>query len=184
MASSDLRAARVYASALFRAAISRNEVNDMAESLKAITDAASSSPELMTVLHHPRITRERKKELLRGIFEGRVHHHVGHFLMLLVEKDRAAIIPNVAEQFGRLLDEYRREADAEAITAIPLSEQQQQVLRQRLEASTGYKVRLTTRVDETILGGMIVRVGDKLVDGSIATQLQTMRDHLRQVKVA
>lgn len=184
MASGDLRAANVYASALFRVALGRNEVDEMAQSLATITTASAQSPEIMQVLHHPRITRERKKGLLHHIFEGRIHPHVEHFLFLLIEKDRADIIPHVARQFNRLVDAHRREADAEAITAVPLSEQQVQELRQRLEASTGHKVRLKTRVDEKILGGMIVQVGDKLIDGSIATQLQTMHNHLRQVKVS
>jgi len=184
MASGDLRAARVYASALFRTALGRNEVDEMAQSLSVITAAVATSPELMTVLHHPRITRERKKSLLAQIFQGRVHPHVEHFLFLLVEKDRADIIPNVAEQFNRLLDEHRRETDAEAVTAVPMTDEQRTALQQKLESSTGYKVRLTTRVDEEILGGMIVRVGDQLFDGSIAMHLKTMRDQLRRVKVA
>ena len=183
MASGDLRAARRYSTALFRMAVNRNEVDEVADSLKTVTDVVTQSPELMTVLHHPRISRERKKELLKQVFENRVRADVEHFLILLVEKDRAEIIPNVARQFGILLDEYRRETDAEAVTAVPLTDAQEAALRQRLQAATGYTVRLKTRVDESILGGLIVRVGDRLIDGSSATQLQMMREQLRRAKV-
>jgi len=183
MASGDLRAARRYSTALFRMAVKRNEVDEVAASLATVTEAVAQSPELMTVLHHPRISRERKKQLLKQVFENRVRADVEHFLILLVDKDRAEIIPNVARQFGILLDEHRRETDAEAITAVALTDAQKEALRQRLQAATGYSVRLTTRVDEKILGGLIVRVGDRLIDGSSATQLQMMREQLRRAKV-
>jgi F-type H+-transporting ATPase subunit delta len=183
MASGDMRAARRYARALFRTALGHGEVDEVAQSLGIVTTAAAQSPELMAVLHHPRITRQRKQELLQQVFEGRVRPDVEHFLFMLVEKDRAVIIPNVAEQFLRMLDEYRREMDAEALTAIPLSQAQKDALRRQLEAATGYTVRLTTRIDESILGGLVVRVGDRMFDGSVTTQLQTIREQLKQVKV-
>ncbi len=183
MAGSDLRVARRYAAALFRVARGRNEIDPVADSLAIVTDVATRSPELMTVLHHPRISRERKKQLLEQIFANAIRPDVEHFLMLLIEKDRAAIIPNVAAQFARLVDEHRHETDGEAITAVPLTDAQRAALQQRLEAATGYTVRLKTRVDENILGGLVVRVGDKLIDGSVAAQLQAMREQLRRVKV-
>src|SRR5688572_8176556 len=124
MASGDLRAARRYSTALFRMAVKRNEVDEVAENLATVTEVVTQSPELMTVLHHPRISRERKKELLRQVFKNSVRSDVEHFLILLVEKDRAEIIPHVARQFGILLDEHRREADAEAVTAVPLTDSQ------------------------------------------------------------
>jgi F-type H+-transporting ATPase subunit delta len=183
MASGDLRAARRYSTALFRMAVNRNEAAEVAESLKTVTDLVTQSPELMTVLQHPRISRERKKELLKQVFENRVRADVEHFLILLVEKDRAEIIPHVARQFGILMDEHRHETDAEAITAVPLTDAQIDALRRQLQAATGYTVRLKTRVDEKILGGLIVRVGDRLIDGSSATRLQMMREQLRREKV-
>lgn len=102
---------------------------------------------------------------------------------MLVEKDRADIIPNVASEFARLLDEHRKEANAEAISAVPLTGEQKAHLENQLQAATGYKVRLKTRVDENILGGLIVRVGDKLIDASVATRLAQLRNKLKQVKV-
>ncbi len=91
MQSLDLRAARRYAGALFNVALKRDEVDEVLENLVTVTDVATKSPELMAVLHHPRITRERKKELLHKIFEGNVRTDVEHFLFLLIEKDRAPI---------------------------------------------------------------------------------------------
>jgi len=184
MGGGDSRATRRYARALFQAAINGQQLDAVAENLDAITQATRTSPQLMNVLRHPRITRERKRDLLHHIFEGRVQPVVENFLFLLIEKDRSGVIPNVAEQFRELLDEYRREMDAEAISAVPLTDSQTQALRAQLETTTGYKIRLETRVDDSMLGGLVVRVGDKLYDGSLATQLQRMEEQLRQVKVS
>ncbi len=183
MKSGEMQAARRYARALFGMALERGEVEEIAEGLTTVTDTALASPELMNVLHHPRITRTRKKELLAHVFDNNVRPDIAHFLILLVDKDRAVIIPNVAREFKRLLDEHRRETDAEAVSAVPLTPEQHSALQQKLQAATGYTVRLTTRVDENILGGLIIRVGDRLIDGSVATQLQSMREQLKRAKV-
>lgn len=179
----DLRAARRYAGALFNVAVERGEEDEIARNLAAVSSVALDSPQLMGVLHHPQITRKQKKEILSKIFQGQVHNDVIHFLLMLVEKDRASMIPMAAKEFSRLLDEHRREADAEAITALPLTPEQEAQLKAQLQEATGYKVRLRTRVDEEILGGLIVRVGDKLIDASVRTQLEEIRNRLKQIKV-
>jgi len=137
----------------------------------------------MRVLQHPQITRERKKELLKQVYQESVGSDVQHFLSLLIDKDRSELLPQVVQQFGRLLDEHNQEMDVEATTAIPLTPQQEAALRERLETTTGYKLRLKTRVDEEVLGGLIIRFGDKLIDGSVATELRGVREHLRRAKV-
>jgi F-type H+-transporting ATPase subunit delta len=184
MASGDLRAAHRYSRALFRTALGRNEVEEVGESLAVVTQSVQNSPQLRAVLHHPLITRDRKKELLRQIFGGTLTQDVENFLFLLIERDRASIIPTIAEQYVRLVDEHNRIANAEAVTAVPMTDSQRDALAAKLEAATGYKIRLTTRVDEEILGGLVVRVGDRLFDGSVTTQLQNVREQLKQVKVS
>ena len=184
MGGGDLRAARRYARALFQIALKGEDLDLVAENLDSISHAARTAPAFMNVLRHPRITRDRKKAMLHQIFEGRVQPLVEHFLFLIIEKDRAGIIPTVAAQFRELLDEHRREIDAEAISAVPMTDAQIEALRTRLKAATGYNIRLVTRVDDSILGGLMVRVGDKLYDGSLAAQLQRIEEQLRQVKVS
>ncbi len=183
-ATQDFRAARRYAGALFNVAIARHEEDEVAQNLTTVTSAVTQSPQLMGVLHHPRVTRERKKEILHHVFGGNVRPDVEHLLLMLVEKDRASIIPNVAREFARMLDAHRGEADAEVVSAVPLTSEQIAQLETQLKNSTGFKVRLKTRVDENILGGLVVRVGDKLIDASVATRLSQIGNRLKQVKVS
>jgi F-type H+-transporting ATPase subunit delta len=180
----DHRASRRYARALFNAALKGGEVDEVAASLDAIAQAAGATPQFMNVMRHPLITRERKKEMLHHIFEGRVQPVVEHFLFLLIENDRAAILPDIGEQYKRFLDEHKREMDAEVVSAVPLTPAQTEALKTRLQAESGYKVRLEARVDESLLGGLMVRVGDRLFDGSIVSQLRRIEEQLQQVKVS
>lgn len=184
MARGDIRAARRYAKALFNAALATNSVEAAGASLAEVAAAAQGAPQLMQVLRHPLISRERKTEILRTLFHDSLLPLVESFLFLLVEKERAGIIDTVSEEFVTLVDAHQGIANAEAVSAVELDAMQREQLLHQLETATGMKIRLVTRVDEEILGGLVVRVGDRMIDGSVATQLQRMRESLKQVKVA
>jgi F-type H+-transporting ATPase subunit delta len=184
MATGELSVARRYAAALFGAASKRNEVDAVAANLQEVVSTVLASRELQSVLHHPRLPREKKTAVLRGIFSGSVRPDVEKFLFLVVEKDRAILLPQIQQEFNRLVDEHRGEADGEAVSAVPLSAQQISALNAALNQRFGVKVRLKTRVDENVLGGLVVRVGDKLIDGSAATRLEKIKEQLKRTKVA
>ena len=180
---SDLSAARRYASALFEVSRKRNEVDVVAANLQEVVTATQGSRELSSVLHHPRIPRERKRAVLHGVFGGRIHKDVENFLFLVVEKQRAVLLPQILQEFNRFVDEYRGEADAEAVTAVALQPTQIAALESALQTRFGVKVRLKTRVDPNILGGLQVRVGDKLIDATVNSRLGRMNEQLKRVKV-
>ena len=179
----DTGVSRRYAEALFEVAKKRDEVDEVAASLHEVAQAVGGSRELMSALHHPLLTDEKKRSIVRGVFGGKIRPDVERFLFLVIEKGRAVFLPQMVEEFDRMVDTYRGEADAEAISAIPLSPAQTAHLETALNQKFGVRVRLKTRVDESILGGLIVRVGDKLIDGSVATRLQQMNEQLKRVKV-
>ncbi len=182
MAAGDTRAARRYASALFGMA-RKSDVDAVSQDLSQVLATARNEPQLMQVLTHPRITEKRKNELTGQIF-GDLRPTLQAFLRLLITRDRVGLLPAIGVHFEKLVDEWKGEADAEATTAVELSETQKDALVKRLEATTGYKkIRLLTHVDPSILGGMTVRVGDHLIDGSITTQLQMLREQLKRVRI-
>ena len=180
----DLSVARRYASALFEVAKKRGEVEAVAANLKEVVQAVQGSRELMSVLHHPLLPLEKKQTILHSVFAGNVRSDVEKFLFLVVEKKRAAVLPQILSEFNRLVDEFKGEADAEAVSAVPLSPQQIANLEAALQRKFGVRVRLKTRIDESLLGGLVVRVGDKLIDGSVETKIRTLSEQLKRVKVA
>jgi F-type H+-transporting ATPase subunit delta len=179
----DLSVARRYASALFEVAKKRGQVETVAANLSEVVATVESSRELASVLHHPLLTLEKKRSVVHGIFGTAVNADVVKFLFLVVEKDRANILPQILGEFNRLFDEFRGEADGEVVSAVPLSMAQHFALERALQTKFGVKVRLKTRVDQNILGGLVVRVGDKLIDGSVESRLQTLNEQLKRVKV-
>jgi F-type H+-transporting ATPase subunit delta len=180
----DLSVARRYASALFELAKKRGSVDVLAANLQEVVSTVQGSRDLMSVLHHPLLTIEKKKAVLSGVFGGKIQPDAERFLFLVVEKQRANVLPQILEEFNRLVDEYRGEGDAEVTSAVPLSAAQVAALQASLQARFGIKVRLSTRIDPNILGGLVVRVGDKLIDASVATKLQSMNEQLKRVKVS
>jgi F-type H+-transporting ATPase subunit delta len=180
----DLSVARRYASALFEVAKKRGTVETVAANLNDVVTAVDTSRDLAGVLHHPLLSREKKRAVLHGIFGGSINADVEKFLFLVVEKDRAVILPQILHEYFRLFDEYRKQADGIVVSAVPLSQAQVAALQSALQQKFGVQVRLKTRVDENVLGGLIVRVGDKLIDSSVASRLQTMNEQLKRVKVA
>ncbi|PQV64713.1 ATP synthase F1 subcomplex delta subunit [Abditibacterium utsteinense] len=179
----DLSVARRYASALFAVAKKRGEVEIVASNLKEVAETVDGSRQLAGVLHNPLLPREKKRAILHGIF-GSVHADVEKFLFLVVEKDRAILLPQIVGEFNRLVDEFRGEADGEVVSAVALSAAQIESLQRSLQARFGVKVRLQARVEPEILGGLIVRVGDKQIDGSVASKLRALSEQLKRVKVA
>lgn len=179
----DASVARRYAEALFQVAVKKKEVDEVADNLHEVAQAVGGSSELMSALHHPLLTPEKKQAIVRGVFGGKVRPDVERFLFLVIEKGRAVLLPQMVEEFDRMVDAYRGQADAEAISAVALSPQQTAKLEAALNQRFGVKVRLKIKTDPSILGGLIVRVGDKLIDGSVATRLQQMNEQLKRVKV-
>jgi len=183
MASGDLSVARRYASALFGMAEKRSEIEGVSTDLNTVVETVNSSRDLEGVLHHPRLPKAKKRAVIEGVFGGKVRPDVVNFLFLLVEKSRFTLLSDIHKEFGRIVDQFSGQANAEAVTAVPLTPAQQTALEAALAARFGVRVRLATRVDENILGGLVVRVGDKLIDGSVAARLQSLSEQLKRTKV-
>lgn len=179
----DISVARRYSAALFEMARKRSEVDAVAANLTEVADTVRGSRELMSVMHHPLLTLDKKKSILRQVFKGQIHPDVERFLFLVVEKNRAVMLPQIVAEFNRMVDEFRGQADAEVVTATPLSAQQTADLQAALQRRFGVQVRLKTRVDAEVLGGLQVQVGDKLLDATVRTKLERMSEQLKRVKV-
>ena len=108
----DASVARRYADALFQVALKRSEVDEVAANLHEVVQAVEGSRELMSALHHPLLTQEKKQAIVRGVFGANVHADVVRFLFLVIQKDRAILLPQIVEEFDRFVDDYRGEADA------------------------------------------------------------------------
>jgi F-type H+-transporting ATPase subunit delta len=167
-------AAKRYAQAAFDLAGS-----DTAGWQRAVEEIAEfmGDAEVRKVLENSRIPREPKMRLVAAAL-AELPALPLNLARLLVRKSRTALAPEIAEQFRAMVAAQRGIQKAYATTAVPLTSAEQETLSQRLEASTGHPVELETDVDPELLGGVVVQIGDRLVDASVRGRLDSLRKQL------
>ncbi len=176
---SDTLVAQRYAQALYDTAQQTECLEDVDRDVALIRDSLSGSRELVLLFDSPIIPRERKLAVIRALFRDRLHQTTMRFMELLVEKRREDIFRSVVQSYGRLRDEQLGVAEALARSAQSLSSEELETIRSSLESMTGKSIRLRTEVDHSLVGGLVVRIGDMVYDGSVRNKLQALREQFR-----
>ena len=171
---SDSRAAVRYAKAILDLAIDKKADVALEKDMRLIVSTIQENTELKDVLGSPVITGEIKKSILSGVFKS-IHELGQGLIQLLVDKKRIALLSEVASQYIRLHEEYKGERVAYVTTAIPLKKDLQDRLLKQVEKITGEKVTLENQIDESVLGGFVLRVGDLQYNASIANKLEKLK---------
>ncbi len=172
------RVARRYARALFNAAVRAQSIEPVNEALQQLLSVLHEQPPLRHLLLNPLIPRERKQQMVQDTIGRSTHPLLASLLSVLVDKRRERLLTEVAREFGELRDEHLGIVRVQATTAYPLDSQQQEALIRSLERRTSRTVVLDTRVDPSLIGGIVVRIGDTIIDGSVRGQLLRLRQYL------
>ncbi|MFA0759439.1 MAG: hypothetical protein NOOUEUKL_002118 [Candidatus Fervidibacter sp.] len=176
--------ARRYAQALLLAAIKAGELDRVEAEMQSLSDLFARTPQLVKFLMQPLVPFSEKERLLRQRLQGRLSPVTLNFLLTVVKHKRADAFEHIARVFEELVREYRGEVVAEVTSAVPLTEYERTITLQRLQEITGKRVLLSERVDPSIIGGMRIVVGNKLLDLSLRGHLERIRERLRQVFVS
>jgi len=172
--------ARRYAKALFSLGKQQDKYETYSQALNAIADLFSESPEVGDSLTNPLYPLEARKKVMAKIAEAvKGDAILTAFLNLLVERQRAVIIPDIAHEMQVMVDNAQNISHGTVISAIELDKDLQEKIQATLEKITGNKVILQSQVDPTIIGGIIAKVGDLVVDGSIKTQLNGLKESIK-----
>ncbi|MBV6502276.1 MAG: ATP synthase subunit delta [Fimbriimonadales bacterium] len=174
----DPQAAVRYARALLAAAQSSNSVTEAADDLEAIKVILDNRPELRKLLESPKVSRDRKRELIDKLFADRARPVTLKLLRLLVEKRREAELPLVHREFVRLKEESENKLRVHITSAVELKREELDALITKLSAQTGKTILPEVRVDPSLIGGIAVRFGDSVIDGSISGALRRLRERL------
>ena len=180
MAERDIRAAKRYATALFQAASKDSSLAAVETDIKALLALMEQIPSLKQVWYSPLIPTGRKRTLISTTVGGGLNPLTLSFLRLLIDKRRESILEAVAYEMGNLADASRHLVRAEAIFAIAPTPDEKVALQKSLEQRTGEHVELSVKVDPAILGGVVVRMQDTLIDGSVRGTLDRLREQLLQ----
>lgn len=169
--------ARRYAGAMFELALKQNTLDQTLEDVQGIAKLFSKHT-LAYLLREPKIPAQRKEKVLREALSSKVQPMSLNLALLIVQRNLVDLMPNIATELRQLVLDHKNEAVAEVTTAAPMDAQQQAIVKQALEARTGKSILLATKVNPGILGGVVARVGDQVIDGSVQQRLQNLRRQL------
>jgi ATP synthase F1 delta subunit len=167
-------AARVYAEALFAAGEDKGKINELQEQLASFADAVEGDRELQVFLFSPYLSSQDKKEGLARAVTGAEPEFV-NFLELLIEKGRMPDLFRIRREYEELWKKANRRLDVTVTSAIELDPSVVGKIGEEVERQTGEKVELSSEVDDGILGGIVLRVGNMVLDASIRTRLEKLR---------
>lgn len=177
--------AKVYGDALFDLAIENNELDEVAKEIQVLKDTLAANTELLQFLNHPKISNEDKIKSIEEIFKGKFSDTTVGFLVVVVTKNRYNELDAIMAYFLEVVREYRKIGKASVTSAFELTKEQKQKIEKKLLDSTEYvEFLIDYKVDPSIVGGLIIRVGDRVVDSSIKSKIESMRKDLMKLQLA
>jgi len=179
-------AARRYARALFDVSVKEADVQAVERELAAFAALVGQHEDLQRAFYNPAVPVPRKRALMTELLSriGAVSPVLSRLLVLLAERDRLVLLPDLVAAYRDKALDHRRVVRAEVTTAVALSADRVERLRSSLAAATGRDVLLEPRVDPALIGGVVARVGSIVVDGSVARQLERMKERLAEAEPA
>jgi len=165
--------ARPYAQAVFEVAQKLSDLKGWSEVLQLLAEAVSYS-EIRTVINSPRVERTQIADLLGDILSGRAKPQQMNFIRVLIENQRLSLLPEIAAIFETLKAESEKIVNVVVDSAFELSVAQQEKIVSSLKARMGREIKLVCKVNKELLGGVVIRAGDQVIDGSARTRLGEM----------
>lgn len=173
-----------YGEALFELAVEEGREEEFLDEIVQLKTLLAENPDFGKLMNHPKILKENKLEVLREVFEGRISKELLGFLHLIVSKDRYGEIDHILDYF---IDEVKKRKGigiAYVTTATDLSEAKKKEVEEKLLATTAFqKMEMHYQVDEDLIGGMVIRIGDRVVDSSVKNKLFELQRELLKIQL-
>lgn len=167
-----------YAIALFELGEKDNKLDEYDADLQKIKATLDLSKDLSVFLAHPTISIGDKKEILDSIFKSEISQHSLNLMKLLLDRNRIFILTAIVNNFHTILNKKKNIVLARVITAVEINEDIKNRVKGKLENKFSKQIELESKIDPEIIAGMIVEIGDKIIDGSVKTKLENMRRQL------
>ena len=150
-------------------------IEEYIKELKEILELIKTNEELLSVVKHPEITTSQKKRVFKSIFKGKVDDYILGFLLILIEKDRILYLEEKLNEMEKIHLERKNILVANVKSVIPLNEDEKSTLIGKLKKMYGKNIILKEKIDKSIIGGLYIRVGDDVIDGTIKTKFEEIR---------
>ena len=171
--------AAVYADALYELCAENGVCDEVLAQTKTVSQALKDNKDFIRVLDAPAITKDEKISLLDGIFSNNVHRYLLNCMKVMVKRGDGAALPGTLAEFEKRYNRANNIEKAVAVTAVPMSEAQSEKLRAKLRQVTGKTILLENRVDESLIGGVILEMDEKQYDDSIKSKLAALNKQLK-----
>ena len=176
--------AKRYGQALFDVALELNKLEDFKEEINEVAKVFEGEDKLRTIFEHPKLSKTEKKDIIDSLFKGRVSTEILNLMYIIVDKGRERYLSSISKEYTILSNEKQGIIEAKAITAHDMSDDEKNKLQEKLSSKFGKKVELTNVIDKSILGGVLVRIEDKVIDDSIKGKLEKLEKSLKDVRIA
>ena len=173
-----------YGEALFELAVEEGREEELMNEVILLRELLSENPDFGKLMNHPKVLKEDKLEVLEAVFKGRVSEELVGFLHLIVSKDRYGEIDSILDYFIDEVKQVKGIGVAYVATARDLSEGKKKEVEQKLLSTTSFtRMEMHYQVDESLIGGMVIRIGDRVVDSSIRSKLSGLERELLKVQL-
>ena len=175
---------QTYGEALFQTAMEGNQVDAFLEEVELIQTVLEQNPEWDRLMKHPKISKQEKVEIMKGAFAGRISREMTGFLELILTKERYGHLQDIFRYFTLKVKEEKKIGTAYVTTPMELSEVRRADIQAKLLETTPYlTMEIHYDVDPSLIGGMVIRIKDRVVDSSIRTKLADMKRELLQIQL-
>lgn len=175
---------KTYGDALFELAFEEDTLDLLYDESKAIREVFLDNSELLKLLNHPKIDKDEKIAVIENIFSEKVSKDLVGFLVLTIKKERQNSIVEILDYFISVVKEYKKIGVAYVTTAVETTEEQKKAIEDKLLATTKYELfEMNFTVDKDIIGGMVIRIGDRVVDNSIKLKLNELSRNLYKIQL-
>lgn len=175
---------KTYGEALFELAVEEGKEDELLAEILQLKDVLAQNPDFGKLMNHPKILKEEKLDVLAKVFADRISKELLGFLHLIISKDRYGEIDRILDYFVDEVKRLKGIGIAYVSTASDLSEAKKKEIEEKLLATTSYKkMEMHYQVDEDLIGGMVIRIGDRVVDGSVKTRLYELEKQLLKIQL-
>ena len=163
-----------YALALFEAGLDLDKIDEFNKELDFLQTVFDQEEQLLQLLSHPRIKKDEKKDLINRIFKDKLSQELVNFIYILIDKRREAHIIDIITKYKELFNEHKNIIIVVAMTAVPMEEKARNKLVEVLASKLDKTVELTNEIDKSVIGGVVLNIENKVVDGSLKGQLDSL----------
>ena len=175
---------KTYGDALFEIAVEENRMDSLMEEISMVQAVLNENSDFEKILMHPEIPKSKKLQVIEDVFKGKISDALTGFLRIVVTKGRYKDLPDIFAYFIARVKEYKKIGVAQVVSAVPVTDGQKQKSEKKLLDTTHYEtMEIDYKVDESLIGGLMIRIGDRVVDSTIKSKLGKLTANLMKISL-